>query len=69
MWVQSLGGKIPWRRAWLPTLVLLPGVSHGQSSLAGYGSLGHKESDITEVTSRTHTYTHTHSVKHYSDVR
>ena len=28
-------GKIPWRRAWQPTLVL-PGESHGQRSLAGY---------------------------------
>ena len=29
-WVQSLGGKIPWRREWLPTPVLLPGEFHGQ---------------------------------------
>ena len=28
-------GKIPWRRAWKPTLVFLPGESHGQRSLAG----------------------------------
>ena len=28
-------GKIPWRRAWQPTLALLPGESHGQRSLAG----------------------------------
>ena len=28
--------KIPWKRAWQPTLVLLPGESHGQRSLAGY---------------------------------
>ena len=26
-------GKIPWRRAWQPTPVLLPGESHGQKSL------------------------------------
>jgi len=32
LWVE----KIPWRRAWKPTLVFLPGESHGQSSLAGY---------------------------------
>ena len=25
-------GKIPWRRKWQPTLVLLPGKSHGQKS-------------------------------------
>ena len=28
--------KIPWRRAWQPTSVLLPRESHGQRSLAGY---------------------------------
>ena len=34
LWV----GKIPWRKAWQPTPVFLPGESHGQKSLAGYGS-------------------------------
>ena len=29
-------GKIPRRRAWQPTLVFLPGESHGQRSLEGY---------------------------------
>jgi len=29
-------GKIPWRRAWQPTPVLLPEESHGQRSLEGY---------------------------------
>ena len=29
-------GKIPWRRKWHPTLVFLPGESHGWRSLAGY---------------------------------
>ena len=28
-------GKIPWRRAWQPTPVFLPGESHGQRNLAG----------------------------------
>ena len=28
-------GKIPWRRAWLPIPVFLPGEFHGQRSLAG----------------------------------
>ena len=32
MWVQSLVGKIPWRRAWQPTSVVLPVESHGQRS-------------------------------------
>ena len=31
-WVR----KIPWRRAWKPTLVFLPGESQGHRSLAGY---------------------------------
>ena len=29
-------GKIPWRRAWQPTPVFLPGELHGQRSLVGY---------------------------------
>ena len=30
-------GKIPWRRAWPPTPVFLPGESPGQRSLEDYG--------------------------------
>ena len=41
--------KILWRRAWQPTLVFVPGESHGQKSLAGYSPWGSKESD-TRVT-------------------
>ena len=41
-------GKIPWRRKWQSTPVLLPGKSHGQRSLVGYSPWGHKESDTTE---------------------
>ena len=33
-------GKIPWRRAWQPTPVFLPGESHGQRSLVGYSPWG-----------------------------
>ena len=29
-------GKIPWRRTWQSTPVLLPGKFHGQGSLVGY---------------------------------
>ena len=43
-WVR----KIPWRRAWQPTLVLLPRESHGQKSLAGCSPEGHTEKDMTE---------------------
>ena len=41
-------GKIPWRRKWQSTPVLLPGKSHGQRSLVGYSPWGRKESDTTE---------------------
>ena len=41
-------GKIPWRRVWQPTPVLLPGKFHGQRSLVGYSLWGHKELDVTE---------------------
>ena len=41
-------GKIPWRREWQPTPVILPGEFHGQRSLAGYSPWGHKELDTTE---------------------
>ena len=48
--VQVLGQEDPWRRAWQPSPVLLPGESHLQRSLAGYGPWGRKESDMTEAT-------------------
>ena len=37
-WVR----KIPWRRKWQPTPVLLPGKSHEQRSLEGYSPWDHK---------------------------
>ena len=40
--------KAPWRRAWQPIPVFLPGESHGQRSLVGYSPWGHKELDTTE---------------------
>ena len=43
-------GKIPWRRAWQPTPVFLPGETHGQRNLVGYGPWGRKESDMTKAT-------------------
>ena len=52
-WVR----KIPWRRAWQPTPVFLPGKSHRQRSLSGYSPWGCKESDTTEHAC-THTHTH-----------
>ena len=38
-WVR----KIPWRRKWQPSPVLLPEESHGQRSLAAPQSMGSKE--------------------------
>ena len=35
-------GKNPWGREWQPIPVFLPGKRHGQRSLAGYSSQGHK---------------------------
>ena len=43
-WVE----KIPWRRAWQPTPVFLPGESHGQRNLVGCSSWDLKELDMTE---------------------
>ena len=43
-WVQ----KTPWRRAWQPAPVFLPGESHGQRSLEGYSPWGHIELDMTK---------------------
>ena len=39
---QSLVGKIPWKRKWQPTPLLLPGKPHGQRSPVGYSSWGHR---------------------------
>ena len=41
--VRSLGWEdLPWRRAWQPTSVFLPGESHGQRSLVGYNPWGRR---------------------------
>ena len=44
-WVR----KIPWRRAWQPIPVFLPGEPHGQRSLVGYSPQRPKEWDTTEA--------------------
>ena len=36
-------GRSPWRRAWQPTPMFLPGESHGQRSLAGCSPWVRKE--------------------------
>ena len=45
-WVK----RIPWRRKWQPTPVLLPGEAHGQRSQVGFSPQSRKESDMTEHT-------------------
>ena len=42
------GYNIVQRRQWHPTPVLLPGKSHGQRSLVGWGPWGREESDMNE---------------------
>ena len=46
--VQSLGQEDPWRKKWQPTPAFLPGESHGQGSLVGYGAWGSEQWDTTE---------------------
>ena len=45
--------KISWRRKWQHIPVFLPGESHGQRTLAGYGPWGGKELDTTERLTHT----------------
>ena len=45
-------GKIPWRRKWQPTPVVLPGKFHGWRSLVGYSPWDRKESEtLSDFTS------------------
>ena len=55
-WVRSLGGKIPWRRAWKPTLVFLPGESPWTEEPGRLQNMGSKESDMTEWLSTASNY-------------
>ena len=54
IWVRPLGREDPLEKEMQPTLVLLPGESHGGRSLVGYSPWGRKELDTTE---RLHTHT------------
>ena len=47
---DSWVGQIPWRRAWQPSRVFLPGKSRGQRSLAGCGPWDCKELNTPEAT-------------------
>ena len=68
--VGDLGWEIPWRRAWQPTLVSLPGESHGQRSLVGYSPWFCKELGTIKwlTLSVSHifqdSWLHSHSVLH-----
>ena len=46
-------GNILWIKEWKPTPVFLPGEFHGQRSLEGYNTWGHKELDTTEWLTHT----------------
>jgi len=50
-------GLIPWRSAWQPTPVFLPGELYGQRSLVSCSPLGCKESDMTGWPSTQHVCT------------
>ena len=50
MQFRSLGREEPLEEGMATHSVFLPGESHGQRSLVGYGPQGCKESDTTEVT-------------------
>ena len=43
-------GKIPWKRAWQPTPVFLPGESPWTEEPGGLQPWAHEESDTTEAT-------------------
>ena len=51
--VQSWVGKISWRRKWQPTLVFLPGKSHGRRNLVGYSPWGAKcQTRLSDLTNK-----------------
>ena len=44
-------GKMPWRRAWQPIPVFLPGEFPGQRSLVSYSSLSHSQTQLKWLSS------------------
>ena len=56
MW-ETWVGKVPWRRAWQPTPVCLPGESPWTKEPGRLQFMGHKELDTTERLS-THDFKH-----------
>ena len=65
------GWEDPWRRAWQPTPVFLPGESRGRRSLVGQGPQGRTESATSEVTEHypRNTSSYCHSSLSLSETR
>ena len=55
----SLIGEIPWRKAWQPTPVFLPGESHSQRRLAGHG-VAKRQTQLKQLSTRAPEYTDSH---------
>ena len=55
MGVQSLGQEDPLEKEMAAQSSILAWKFNGQKSLVGYSPWGHKESDMTEQHTRTHT--------------
>ena len=53
-WVRSLGWEDPWRRAWQPTPVFLPGDSPWTEEPGRLQTMGVTESDMIERLSTAH---------------
>ena len=62
--------RFPWRRAWQPTPVLLPGESHGQRSLMCLQSIGshrvrHGWRDLARMHMNLYNHCHTLNIKYF----
>ena len=54
MQVRSLGQEDPWRRAWQPTPVFLPGESHGQRSLVTVHWVSENRTQVKQLSTHAH---------------
>ena len=56
-------GRIPWRRAWQPTPVFLPGESHGQRAWwATVPKVVKSQTRLKRPSTHTRTHMHTHFI-------
>ena len=68
-------GKVPWNGKWHPTPVFLPGIFHGQRSLAGYSSwatvhgVSKSQTWLSDWAYTPHTHTHIHTMEFYSTIK